>query len=213
MQPREAVPLRQVPVVLHPGCQPWAGSVQLRARGTPHDAGHAVPIWPPQERAAQTGEAPLQAGVQPAQPAHVGFLQGPLEVHLLQPLRKPPGEPLRVVLIAAGAAPIIGVAAQQGLTPTGGLDDFVNPEVQGLVPRHLCQDRGEYTSYKVANLPIEFSTSIPRTQLRPGYGDGFLGAPLQSVSSRERPAPQVQGDQRGTSRTHRQHNHGGAHHV
>src|SRR5262249_42107396 len=26
-----------------------------------------------------------------------------------------------------------------------------------------------YTSYKVANLPIEFSTSIPRTQLRPGY--------------------------------------------
>jgi hypothetical protein len=25
---------------------------------------------------------------------------------------------------------------------------------------------------------LEFSTSIPRTQLRPGYGDGFLGAPL-----------------------------------
>jgi hypothetical protein len=35
-----------------------------------------------------------------------------------------------------------------------------------------------YTPYKVANLVLEFSTSIPRTQLRPGYGDGFLGAPL-----------------------------------
>ena len=38
---------------------------------------------------------------------------------------------------------------------------------------------GVYTSYKVANMLVEFSTSIPRTQLRPGYGDGFLGAPLQ----------------------------------
>jgi hypothetical protein len=36
-----------------------------------------------------------------------------------------------------------------------------------------------YTSYKVANLPIEFSRSIPRAQLRPGYGDGFRGAPLE----------------------------------
>src|SRR5262249_42819594 len=71
----------------------------------------------------------------------------------------------------------------------------------------------KYTSYKVANLPIEFSTSIPRTQLRPGYGDGFLGAPLQSVPSHERPSPRMQGGPRGTSRTHRQHNPGGAQHI
>src|SRR5262249_24742637 len=70
-----------------------------------------------------------------------------------------------------------------------------------------------YTSYKVANLPIEFSTSIPRTQLRPGYGDGFLGAPLQCVPPRECPSPRVQGGPRGTSRTHRQHTPGGAPHV
>jgi hypothetical protein len=41
------------------------------------------------------------------------------------------------------------------------------------------QQRRRYTSYKVANLPIEFSRSIPRVQLRPGYGDGFRGAPLE----------------------------------
>jgi hypothetical protein len=81
------------------------------------------------------------------------------------------------------------------------------------VQSEVRQPRRRYTSYKVANLPIEFSTSIPRTQLRPGYGEGFLGAPLQSVPSRERPAPRGQGDPRGTSRTHRQHNPGGAHHV
>ena len=43
------------------------------------------------------------------------------------------------------------------------------------------QQRARYTPYKVANLVLEFSTSIPRTQLRPGYGDGFLGAPLHVV--------------------------------
>ena len=34
---------------------------------------------------------------------------------------------------------------------------------------------GVATSYKVANILVEFSTSIPRTQLRPGYGTGFWG--------------------------------------
>jgi hypothetical protein len=42
------------------------------------------------------------------------------------------------------------------------------------------QDWGGYTSYKVANLPIEFSSNIPRAHLRPGYGDGFRGAPLET---------------------------------
>src|SRR5262249_26364348 len=72
---------------------------------------------------------------------------------------------------------------------------------------------GAYTSYKVANLPIEFSTSIPRTQLRPGYGDGFLGAPLQRVPPHASPSPRAQGGQRGTSRTQPQSNPGSAHHV
>ena len=78
---------------------------------------------------------------------------------------------------------------------------------------HICQQWRDYTSYKVANLPIEFSTSIPRTQLRPGYGDGFLGAPLQRVPPHEHPSPRAQGGQRGTSRTQPQDNPGGAHHV
>src|SRR5215471_5322258 len=61
-----------------------------------------------------------------------------------------------------------------------------------------------YTSYKVANMVLEFATSIPRTQLRPSYGDGLLGAPLQSRPPRESPAPREQGDQRGSSSTQRQ---------
>src|SRR2546426_2696495 len=73
--------------------------------------------------------------------------------------------------------------------------------------------RSNYTSYKVANFLVEFSTSIPRTQLRPNYGDGFLGAPLQTRQPLENPAPWEQGDQRGSSSTPRQQNSGGAHHI
>src|SRR5215510_1571106 len=74
--------------------------------------------------------------------------------------------------------------------------------------------RGErYTSYKVANMLVEFSTSIPRTQLRPGYGDGFLGAPLQLRQALENPTPWEQGEQRGSSTTPSQQNPGGAPHI
>src|SRR5712691_4120684 len=71
--------------------------------------------------------------------------------------------------------------------------------------------RYQYTSYKVANILVEFSTSIPRTQLRPGYGDGFLGAPLQTGQLPERLRSQQRGGRRGTSSTHS--NTGNSHHV
>jgi hypothetical protein len=60
---------------------------------------------------------------------------------------------------------------------------------------------------------VEFSTSIPRTQLRPSYGDGFLGAPLQLKQTLESPTPREEGDQRGSSSTYPPQHPGGAHHV
>jgi hypothetical protein len=60
---------------------------------------------------------------------------------------------------------------------------------------------------------VEFSTSIPRTQLRPGYGDGFLGAPLQLRQALENPTPREQGEQRGSSTTPSQQTPGGTPHV
>src|SRR5262245_34243353 len=108
---------------------------------------------------------------------------------------------------------IIGKTRYKAPALHPGVHVFDKPCVQDPLQEYIRHHGREYTSYKVANLPIEFSTSIPRTQLRPGYGEGFLGAPLQRVPSRERPAPRGQGDPRGTSRTHRQHNPGGAHHV
>src|SRR5262252_2234682 len=62
---------------------------------------------------------------------------------------------------------------------------------------HGCPARGRaYTPYKVANPLLEFSTSIPRTQLRPSYGEGFLGAPLQLGTRRDSLLSLGQGDNR-----------------
>src|SRR5262245_34574824 len=80
--------------------------------------------------------------------------------------------------------------------------------------RTICKTRNQlYTSYKVANILVEFSTNIPRTQLRPGYGDGFLGAPLHTARPSAKPSPREQGGHRGTSSTHPHHTSGGAPHV
>jgi hypothetical protein len=90
--------------------------------------------------------------------------------------------------------------------------------VRGFLRRQgssLCRhgDIRYYTSYKVANMLVEFSTSIPRTQLRPGYGDGFLGAPLHTVVPPDKPSPREQGGRRGTSRPQTQQTPGSAPHV
>jgi hypothetical protein len=66
----------------------------------------------------------------------------------------------------------------------------------GNATRRYC-----YTSYKVANLPIEFSSNIPRAHLRPGYGDGFRGAPLETEPPGQRSPGGEQGGRHGTSRT------------
>lgn len=140
MQPLEECPLRQVPVVLDPHRQPLAGGLERLARGAPHDTWHAVPIWPPGQLEAQKGDALLHAGVKSTAPPQVGFLWGNLEIAFLQPLGEHSVKPLCVVLITAGADPVVGRAAQQCLTPTMGLDDFVKPAGQGLVQIPMCQD-------------------------------------------------------------------------
>ena len=78
---------------------------------------------------------------------------------------------------------------------------------------YIGQQGVPYTPYKVANLLLEFSTSIPRTQLRPSYGEGFLGAPPQLGTRRDPPIPLGQGDDRGPSRTSSPTTPGDAEHV
>ena len=151
MQTLEACPPRQVPGWLDPCREPLTGGWELLACGAPHDAGHAVPIWHPDERESQQGEAPLRAGVTTAASSPMGLLRRHLEVALLQPGGPHPKKPFRVLLQAEGTHPVIRIAAQQCLTPTGWLHPWLTPAVQGRVHRHLGEDGRAYSSYKVAN--------------------------------------------------------------
>src|SRR6266566_4384722 len=100
MQPLEEFPLQQVPVSLDPDRQPLAGGLELRARGAPHDAWHAVPIWHPGKLESPQGDALLHAGVKTTEPTQGGCLCCNLEVEFLQPLGEHPVEPLCVIPIA-----------------------------------------------------------------------------------------------------------------
>jgi hypothetical protein len=74
------------------------------------------------------------------------------------------------------------------------------PPIDGIVQEAIGQQRRDYTSYKVAKNVVEFSTSIPREELRPGYGAGFLGAPLTMVKPDDVPMKRERGGRHGTSR-------------
>ncbi|MGC1954058.1 MAG: hypothetical protein WA970_16105, partial [Gammaproteobacteria bacterium] len=39
--------------------------------------------------------------------------------------------------------------------------------------------RGYHAPYNVAKLPVEFVVTVSRARLRPRYGEGFRGAPLE----------------------------------
>jgi hypothetical protein len=82
-----------------------------------------------------------------------------------------------------------------------------------LAPQQPSARAADYTSYNVAKRVIEFSTSIPRTGLRPQYGAGFLGVPIQTVWPSDTPTRREQGDRRGTSSITTQPNARGSRHV
>jgi len=130
---------RQVPVLSDPCRDPSARRLELLARRAPLDARHALASWHPVQRASQQRAAPPHARMATTEAQEVGFLGGDLEVALRQPLGAHPREPLRIVLRAEGADPVIGVAAQQRLAATVGLHDGRKPQGQGIGPIPVCQ--------------------------------------------------------------------------
>ena len=142
-------------MVLDPGCQPLAGGWELLARGTPHDAGHAVPIWHPSEREAQKGEAPLLARVKTAAPTQMGFLWCHLEVACRQPFGQHSKKPFRLLLQAEGTPPGICLAAQPCFSPTAWLHHLLKPYVQGIVQRDSGEDGRDRTAWRRPSLGMD----------------------------------------------------------
>src|SRR5512145_672559 len=112
MQTLEACPPRQMPVLFDPFRESLASGVELLARGAPHAAGHAVPIWCPGKLESQKGAAPLRARVKTAAPAQMGFLWCHLAGAFRQPFGQHPKKPFGVLLQAEGTPPVIRISAQ-----------------------------------------------------------------------------------------------------
>jgi hypothetical protein len=90
----------------------------------------------------------------------------------------------------------------------------IAPRPRSARRKTFDNQRGEYASYNVAKLMIEFSTSIPRERLQPVFGAGFYGAPLNTVEPSHIPSARDQGGhQRGKSRAKKGSSSGGPRHV
>jgi hypothetical protein len=57
------------------------------------------------------------------------------------------------------------------------------------VQSHVGQQGGEHAANNVAKRPLEFFIRLAREQLRPTYGQGFHGAPLQPDTEELHPQP------------------------
>ena len=58
------------------------------------------------------------------------------------------------------------------------------------------EDGTDYAPNDVAKNVLEFSIDISREQLRPKYGDGFRGAPLDTSRSNQHPPERNRGEKR-----------------
>jgi hypothetical protein len=57
-------------------------------------------------------------------------------------------------------------------------DHRCDPFIQHIVQVDVGEQWRDYASYNLAKLPFELGFRIQRERLKPGYGDGFHGAPL-----------------------------------
>jgi hypothetical protein len=90
-------------------------------------------------------------------------------------------EPLCLTSVLEAEHKVIGKADDHHVPLRDTFAPGLHPQVEDIVQIAVGQQRAHYTSYKVAKNVVEFSTSIPRKQLHPSYGAGFLGAPLTMV--------------------------------
>ena len=164
---------------------------KLEGTGLPAIGGRALAGKPPKEH-------------------HPGLVRRQFQSKLLHAAGERAVEVLGVALVLKRDNEIVHKARQIGFALHVFLGSLLKPEVEHVVQIDIGEAGRNYTPYKVANLVLEYSTSIPRTQLRPGDGDGFRGAPLHVVSSRHSPTSQEQGDRHGTSSQHTAPDSGGS---
>ena len=183
-----------------PGGAPLTRVPPCLARRAARQRGRARAIRTPAPRTAQdvhTGAAPGGL-VRPRH--HPRLRRGPLPSTRAEPCPQLLSDALGRLRLVTRGHHRSRVPHPAGLTATAGLAPVLNPPVAGLVPVHGGQERCTDTSYKGAQHVVAFSTRLPRAQLRPRDGAGFLGALLTLVTPDAIPTERERGGRHGTSR-------------
>jgi hypothetical protein len=134
---------------------------------------------------------------------NLGLLRVELQSTRPEPLRQLLPQALRLRLRPTVTPRIIGItfARDVGMVPR-------HPRIERVMHEEVRPHGAQYTSYKVAKNVVECATSSPREALRPGYGAGFLGAPLTLVKPDDVPTKRERGGRHGTSRPEHVHDAG-----
>ncbi len=108
-----------------------------------------------------------------------GLVRVQLQVELREPLAKIMEELLCVTEMLEPAHEVVGEARDDHVATGVPAPPLLDPAVEDVVEVHVREKRRDHPSYNLANKSREIALVIPRTTLRPRYGEGFLGAPLR----------------------------------
>jgi hypothetical protein len=108
-----------------------------------------------------------------------GFLRMQFQARLRDPLLHLHQGPVGFVLTPTQDHEVIGVAHHLVARLRHDMGQGVEIEV--------CQQRAQHAPNNVAKRPLEFFIRLSREHLRPTYGQGFRGAPLQTDTEEPRP--------------------------
>jgi hypothetical protein len=196
------------------------GPQSLRYRLRPHDKSAlrcpATQVREAQEVEGRRFPVPLSRSIPGRKTPkfeQAGLLRVPYQGELCQSCAQFPLKLLRFSPMLEAQHDVIGVPHNDHISLCVSLPPVVCPEVKRIVKVDVREDRADYASYKVAKNVVECSTSIPRAQLRPSYGAGFLGAPLTLVKPDAIPPERERGGRHGTSSTGHDPGAGGQRHV
>ena len=132
---------------------------------------------------------------------------------LRESLRQHRQHPPRILFPREDQGRVVGKTDLKRPSPKPWLDVVLEPNIEHLVPVEVTEQRGNDPAHNRAKLPLEFSSSIARAELKVRYGEGFGGAPLSSFSAPRRDKAGVRGSRDEQIEAQRSTTVGGDDHV
>ena len=121
---------------------------------------------------------PPSQGRQAAELDQSRFVLMERQAELGQPFFEVRQHPLCISHLLEAHDDVVGVAHDRNPAVCMPAAPLVDPEIKGIVQEDVGEERTDHPSHDLAKLPFDLSVRLAREQLRPAYGEGFLGAPV-----------------------------------